>query len=70
MSELYNTPDGTKEPRTTREIIDGMPTPTDAAGTFALFAALELEAMEQGRSTPVESAQVLRDVFGPRPEDD
>lgn len=54
----------------TRKIIDDMPTPTDAGGAIALFAALELESMEQGQSTPEESGRVLREVFAPRPEQD
>lgn len=58
---------GSNEPQRQRsldEIIDNMPTPTDVAGTFALFLALEGKAMEDGQSTPEQSAAALRAVFG------
>jgi hypothetical protein len=65
MSTPDHFPSPSKKTRTTREIIDGMPTPANNADTFALFAALELEAMENGKSTPKESAELLREVFHP-----
>ena len=52
MSTPDRFPGPSKKNRTTREIIDGMPTPANHADAFALFAALELEAMENGKSTP------------------
>ncbi len=55
--------DNPQEPRTTREKIDAMPTPTSIGGAFALFAAIEMEAIEEGRSTPEESVELLREVF-------
>jgi len=61
----FEDPQEPGKPRTMREIIDGMPTPTGVAGTFALFLALEGEAIEQGRSTPEESTEVLRELFQP-----
>jgi hypothetical protein len=49
-----------------QSIIDAMPTPTTEGGAFALFLALELDAMERGLSTPEQSTETLADLFGNR----
>jgi hypothetical protein len=61
-------PEEPQEARTTRQIIEGMPTPRTAGGIFALFVALEGAALEQGLTTPEESAAHLRETFRPEQE--
>lgn len=65
MTESFRGDGDAQKPRTTREIIDGMPTPGTAGETLALFAALEFEAVEQGRRTAEEAKEVLAETFRP-----